>query len=84
MTETIRPHKVVNGQVVFMTDEEIAQRESQVKEWQEAQAKIQYIEDRQMAYPSIPDQLDLIYHQGIDEWKKVITAVKEAHPKPGV
>ena len=32
-------------------------------------------------YPSIPDQLDKIYHEGIDEWKKVIKAVKEANPK---
>ena len=32
-------------------------------------------------YPSIPDQLDKIYHEGIDEWKKVIKAVKDANPK---
>jgi len=33
-------------------------------------------------YPSIPDQLDEIYHKGIDEWKKTIKAVKDKHPKP--
>ena len=36
---------------------------------------------RAREYPSIPDQLDKIYHEGIDEWKKVIKAVKDANPK---
>jgi len=36
---------------------------------------------RASEYPSIPDQLDKIYHEGIDEWKKVIKAVKDANPK---
>jgi hypothetical protein len=37
---------------------------------------------RASAYPSITDQLDTIYHEGIDAWKAVITAVKEEYPKP--
>ena len=41
----------------------------------------QYRFDRAAAYPSIADQLDTIYHSGIDAWKETITAVKEAHPK---
>ena len=36
---------------------------------------------RAKEYPSIKDQLDKIYHEGIDEWKKVIKAVKDANPK---
>ena len=40
-----------------------------------------YKEKRQQAYPSIPDQLDLIYHQGIDAWKAAIEAVKQEYPK---
>ena len=36
---------------------------------------------RKKEYPSIADQLDKIYHDGIDEWKKVIKAVKDANPK---
>jgi hypothetical protein len=43
----------------------------------------QYQRDRAAAYPSIPDQLDVIYHQGVDAWKEQIAAVKAAHPKPG-
>ena len=36
---------------------------------------------RAREYPSIKDQLDKIYHEGIDEWKKVIKAVKDKYPK---
>jgi hypothetical protein len=41
----------------------------------------QYKFDRAAAYPSIADQLDTIYHSGIDAWKAAITAVKEEFPK---
>ena len=40
-----------------------------------------YKAKRQQAYPSIADQLDLIYHQGLDAWKSAIQAVKEEFPK---
>jgi len=40
----------------------------------------QYQRDRQ--YPSTADQLDLLYHQGIEGWKAEIKKVKDAHPKP--
>lgn len=40
-----------------------------------------YQELRAKAYPSIADQLDLIYHGGMDAWKSAITAVKEEFPK---
>ena len=42
----------------------------------------QYKFDRAAAYPSIADQLDLIYHSGIDAWKAQIAAVKQEYPKP--
>jgi hypothetical protein len=42
----------------------------------------QYKYDRAQAYPSIPDQLDTIYHEGIDAWKTQIAAVKQEYPKP--
>ena len=37
--------------------------------------------DRRKAYPRIEEQLDDIYHNGIDEWKKTIKAVKDKYPK---
>jgi len=41
----------------------------------------QYKYDRQAEYPSIVDQLDDIYHNGIDGWKETIKAVKDKYPK---
>ena len=41
-----------------------------------------YQRDRQPEFPSIPDQLDKIYHSGLTEWKKDIKAVKDKYPKP--
>ena len=40
-----------------------------------------YKEQRAQAYPSIADQLDQIYHEGIDAWKETISAVKAEYPK---
>ena len=41
-----------------------------------------YAELRAQAYPSIADQLDTIYHEGIDAWEATIAAVKQEYPKP--
>ena len=40
-----------------------------------------YQRDRAEAYPSIADQLDDLYHNGIDGWKKTIKAIKDKYPK---
>jgi hypothetical protein len=40
-----------------------------------------YKDQRATAYPSIADQLDTIYHEGLDAWKATILAVKEEYPK---
>jgi len=40
------------------------------------------IDLRKKAYPSWQDQLDYIYHNGVDGWKaNVITPIKEKYPK---
>ena len=48
-----------------------------------------YSRDRQAAYDSVVDQLDLLYHDmsadkgdKTGEWYKAIKAVKDANPKP--
>ena len=40
-----------------------------------------YQRDRAAEYPSVKDQLDKIYHEGIDEWKKLIKVTKDKYPK---
>jgi hypothetical protein len=42
----------------------------------------QYQQARRDAYPPLEDQLDNIFHNGIDAWKADIQAIKDAHPKP--
>jgi len=41
-----------------------------------------YEEKREIEYPPVSDQLDDIYHNGIDGWKATIKAIKDKHPKP--
>ena len=41
----------------------------------------QYQRNRANEFPSIVDQLDDIYHNGIDGWKETIKAVKDKYPK---
>ena len=41
----------------------------------------QYQRDRAKEYPSIVDQLDDIYHNGIDGWKATIKTTKDKYPK---
>jgi len=56
----------------------VAYDETAVQAYMDANA---YKEQRAQAYPSIADQLDTIYHEGIDAWKATIAAVKEKYPK---
>ena len=51
------------------------------KELQTAYDNNAYQRSRAEAYPPIADQLDDIYHNGVDEWKKTIKAVKDKYPK---
>ena len=63
------------------TDEEIdAKHDEMVKEWE----SLEYQRKRKPEYPKIEDQLDLLYHKGIDGWKEEIQKVKDKYPKPVV
>ena len=42
----------------------------------------QYIRDRKKAYPPLGEQLDKIFHDGVDAWKAEIQAIKDLYPKP--
>lgn len=47
-----------------------------------AYTAVKYQRDRAAEYPSVVDQLDLIYHSGIDAWKTKIKETKDKYPKP--
>ena len=45
-------------------------------------SKLDYQWKRAEEYPSVVDQLDLIFHSGIDAWKAKIKETKDKYPKP--
>ena len=72
--------------------------ENEVIEWLDGTAEISqadidakksefaYIEARERAYPSIKEQLDMMYHDQVDDtttWKDTIAKVKADNPKSG-
>lgn len=44
-------------------------------------AENEYKALRAKEYPSIVDQLDTIFHDGLEAWKEQIQAVKDKYPK---
>tara|TARA_B100000424_G_scaffold125665_1_gene95224 strand:- start:114 stop:713 length:600 start_codon:yes stop_codon:yes gene_type:complete len=45
---------------------------------------VSYTDARREEYPSIADQLDKIYHSGVDAWKADIKEIKDKYPKTQV
>ena len=58
-----------------------SQIDAKLKELQTAFANLEYARNRADEYPSLADQLDDIYHNGLDSWKTKIKAVKDKYPK---
>jgi hypothetical protein len=56
--------------------------EEEIERLKKEKENAQYQQKRAIAYPSIIDQLDILYHEGYDKWKKVIKEVKDRYPKP--
>ena len=67
-----------DGNPTNITNEQILAKQTEL---QTTYDNKEYQRDRELEYPSIKDQLDKIYHSGIDEWKKVIKATKDKYPK---
>jgi hypothetical protein len=61
------------------TEEEI---ELEIERLKEEYDNLEYQRLRKDEYPPIEDQLDMIYHKGIDGWKLEIDNVKNKYPKP--
>jgi len=55
--------------------------EAKMSELQTEYDNNKYQRDRAKEYPSIKDQLDDIYHNGVDGWKTTIKAIKDKYPK---
>jgi len=80
-------HKIVNGVKVDLTPKEI---EDTLTIWAENELARQLDEEnngykynRANEYPPLQEQLDYIFHHGLEAWKTdIIQPVKDAYPKP--
>ena len=63
--------KIVKDGAVMPTEEEVNTKI----------AELQLQENRAADYPSIADQLDDIFHNGLDAWKATIQETKDKYPK---
>ena len=79
---TIIEDKIVgwhNEEITQPTDAEITAEQTRLQTEYDNNA---YQRNRAAEYPSIPDQLDEIYHNVIDSWKAIIKTTKDKYPKP--
>tara|TARA_R100000005_G_C4950407_1_gene171154 strand:+ start:717 stop:1019 length:303 start_codon:yes stop_codon:yes gene_type:complete len=80
-------YKKVGNSNIELTDDEY---EAQILQWatnkhnEDVDQETNGYKDARLAeYPSFGEQLDYIYHNGIEAWKTdIILPIKEAHPKP--
>ena len=60
------------------TEQEVVEKDAELKYQEEVNV---YQEKRKLEYPSWEDQLDKIYHSGIDVWKADVKVIKDKYPK---
>ena len=82
--EAAKPlYKQVNNERLEFTDDDYNQAITDLANSKFDQQENGYKEARLAEYPAIGDQLDYIFHNGIEAWKTdIIQPIKEAHPKP--
>ena len=73
--------------ITFWSDDSVtkpteAEINAEVKRLEDLYTANKYQRDRAAEYPSVVDQLDDIYHNGIDAWKATIKVTKDKYPKP--
>ena len=68
-----------DGKSVTIDDAKVAAARKVIDD---AYAAKKYQRDRAAEDPTWQDQLDKIYHSGIDAWKADIKAIKDKYPKP--
>ena len=74
-----------NGEVTWKDDATDLPTESEIQaqiiRLQAEYHAQEYARIRATEYPAIGDQLDEMYHNGIDSWKAVIKVTKDKYPK---
>jgi hypothetical protein len=84
------PVKDIDGKKYLHTPEQQAEydalQSATIAEQTDYIANHKYKDDRETAYGSIQDQLDMMYWDqvnGTSTWKDHVNTVKTTHPKPG-
>jgi len=77
----------VNDTTIIWNDSDVSQPSDSAIDTEIARQKSDYTakayqRNRKAEYPKLADQLDEIYHNGIDSWKVEIKKVKDKYPKP--
>ena len=67
----------MNGTTPISVDD-IKAKQAELKTAYDAK---EYQRKRESEYPSMADQLDDLYHNGIDGWKATIKTTKDKYPK---
>ena len=63
-----------------MTWDQITAKDTELKS---DASKVAYKQQRLEEYPNFGEQLDYIYHHGMDKWKTdIVDPVKTKYPKP--
>jgi len=78
-------HKVVDGVITPLSDADIAQMAIDATAFATDLAANGYKTDRAAAYPTIQEQLDMQYWDGVNGttiWADTIASVKSENPKP--
>ena len=73
-----------NGSAIYKDTQDFSWAEVSAKkaELQSTYDNNEYQRKRKAEYPSIEDQLDKIYHDGVDKWKQeMIKPIKDKYPK---
>jgi len=70
--------KTLEDKAFDVDGNEITLNMTNINNWVDPKA---YVDKRLAEYPSIADQLDDIYHNGVDAWKATIKTVKDKYPK---
>jgi len=79
---TVRQDESIVWQDTENTQPSRAEIDAEVIRLQAVYDAQEYARKRAAEYPSIADQLDDIYHNGIDAWKATIKTTKDKYPKP--
>ena len=84
--ESAKPmYKQVNNERMELSDADYDQAKIDLGNSKWEQQQYGYIQARQEAYGSIPDQLDMLYLDSVNDtttWKDHIAKVKSDNPKP--